>query len=206
MQQYDTVRGDSRLIRTGGSSQYLNVVAFTPDGLRVATSWNSSNIMVRDIREGTVTCVIQGHTAHVLAVAFSPCGNWCASRSVDMTVSLRDAHSVQTFNGHNGWVKSVSFSPCGSRLVSGSTDATTRVWDVITADFKVISSAGYLTIEAVSFSLTGQLIAGIVFKDVRLWDDQTAELQHTLTHERPVTCMTFSSCGQWLATGCDRSV
>jgi WD40 repeat protein len=76
---------------------------------------------------------LQGHTAEIWSVCFSPDGHILASGSSDQTARLWDAHTGQVLKilqGHTNWVLSIAFSPDGRILASSSNDETIKFWDV----------------------------------------------------------------------------
>ena len=86
--------------------------------------------MIETVRESHR---LQGHSASVLSVAFSPDGQTIVSGSEDNTIRLWDLGGNpmgQPFQGHSDRVWSVAFSPDGQTIVSGSADHTIRLWDL----------------------------------------------------------------------------
>jgi WD40 repeat protein len=82
--------------------------------------------------------ILEGHTAGVLSVQFSPDGNTIASGSVDDTLrlwSVNQARLIRTMQGHPFPIRQIKFSPNGATLFTGSTDGIIRVWQVSSGTF-----------------------------------------------------------------------
>lgn len=78
-----------------------------------------------------------GHTACVVAMAYSPDGRYVASGGQDNTIIIWDLYSrkeLRKLIGHTSFVNYISYSPDGKFLASGSLDKTIRIWNVETGD------------------------------------------------------------------------
>src|SRR5262249_34058310 len=107
-------------------------VAFSPDGLVLASTSGDTTVKIWDTRSGEGIRTLLGHTAAVTSVTFSPDGQWLASSSCDNTVKVwerRTDDSIRTLRGHELGVTGVGFSPDGELLASTSFDNTVKIWD-----------------------------------------------------------------------------
>jgi WD40 repeat protein len=65
-----------------GHTNYVNSVAFSPDGQRLATASADKTLKIWDAQTGQDLLTLRGHTKEVKSVAFSPDGQRLASASV----------------------------------------------------------------------------------------------------------------------------
>ena len=89
-------------------------------------------VAVFDTETGAELAKLEGHTAAVLCVEFSPNGRILASGGADRSIRLWDTASwseLRTLVNHNDAVHAVVFAPDGQTLYTASFDATVRVWD-----------------------------------------------------------------------------
>jgi WD40 repeat protein len=189
-----------------GHTDWVNSVAFSPDGKLLASGSDDYTIKLWDVATGQEVRTLKGHTYFVLSVAFSPDGRLLASGSGDRTIKLWDVASgslVRTLTGHTNWVRSVAFSPDGKLLASGSDDNTIKLWEVATGrELRTLKGHSW-GVKSVAFSPDGKLLAsGSGDGTIKLWDVATGQEVRTLKgHTGWVTSVAFSPDGKLLASG-----
>jgi WD40 repeat protein len=111
-------------------------VAYSLDGLRIATAGWDMTVRVWEAATGREILVLRGHTSRVWSVTFSPDGSRIASSAYETKkpgeVKVWDAVTGQetlTLKEPTGGVMSVAFSPDGQRIASGGDDGTVKIWD-----------------------------------------------------------------------------
>ncbi|NXG44649.1 WSDU1 protein, partial [Psilopogon haemacephalus] len=86
-------------------------------------------------------CTLNGHSAPVLACAFSHDGQMLVSGSVDKCVIIHETstgNALHTLSQHTRYVTTCAFAPCSPLLATGSMDKTVNIWQF---DLKQASAA-----------------------------------------------------------------
>jgi WD40 repeat protein len=147
---------------------------------------------------------LEGHTAQVLSVVFSPDGSLVASGSVDDTMRLwrtKEGTLLRTMQGHPFPILSLAFSPNGALLASGSYDGLVRIWRV--SDGRLVQTleghAGRIL--SLGFSPSGNTLVSCSDDfTVRLWRMLDGKLLRTIDEGMAtINDITFSPDGNLLA-------
>jgi WD40 repeat protein len=200
------------LARTfSGHTAYVQGVAFSPDGTRLASASGDGTLRLWGAATGEVQRTFRVQSP-VNAVAFSPDGTRLASASSDHSLRLWDVPTGEvlcTFNGHTSSVLGVAFSPDGTRLVSASGDGTLRLWRLATGEVLRTFSGHTSSVLGVAFSPDGtRLASASEDATLKLWDLVEGRALRTYSgHKRGVNSVAFSPDGKRLASaGADETL
>jgi serine/threonine protein kinase len=189
-----------------GHNNVVNAVAWSPDGIRIASGSNDNTVQVWNATDGTHVFTYQGHSNVVNAVAWSPDGTRIASGSNDNTVQVWDATDgthVFTYSGHSQAVNAVAWSPDSARIASGSLDTTVQVWDASDGGQLYTYRGHSDLVNAVAWSPDSKRIAsGSDDFTVQVWDATNGN--HVFTyhgHPDSVFAVAWSPDGTRIASG-----
>jgi WD40 repeat protein/tRNA A-37 threonylcarbamoyl transferase component Bud32 len=212
--------------RTLKHSAHPSIVAFSPDGRRLASIAASGNqlgaVTLWDVATGEAIRTLPAKNGTNAYLAFSPDGQRVASTSGERS----DAHEVVvwdvesgrklvTFTGHDDAINAVAFSPDGRRIVSvsGSQEWTpvekklgaAYVWDAATGAVLSTFRGHADAITGVAFRPDGRQVAtSSMDRTIKIWDAATADEIRTLRgHTNFVNGIAFRGDGRQLASGGD---
>src|SRR3989339_303422 len=169
-----------------GHTKFVISIAFSPDGMKIASGSYDETIKLWDISIGNVINTFSGHTDVITSIAFSPDGTKLASGSFDHTIKIWETNSgnlINTFLGHSVVVISVVFSTNGSMLASGSGDSTIKIWDINSGTIIKTFIGHTGRVRTVTFSPDGLLLAsGGNDSTIRLWSmDNNGNVQEDIS-------------------------
>ena len=179
------------LIGMMADSNKVFVLAFSPDGTRLASGSRDTTVQLWETTPNHAPITFRKHTGWPTELAFSPDGKLLASGGTDNTVQLWDAdtgESLATFSDHLSDISALAFSPDGATLASGSSDGTIRFWNTETRhplSTHIAGHAGYLVALILKDDSTLVSVAGDGI--ITHWNMKTSEhttLQTKNTVER----------------------
>ncbi|KAG0276647.1 hypothetical protein BGZ95_007260 [Linnemannia exigua] len=201
-------------------------VAYSPDDRQIATVgidnlirlWDRQTGIAGPVREGPVWegpvregPVWEGHYRAALGLAYSPCGRWLASISLDQTAHLWDLQG--TGPGHvfrqqsDDEICSMSFSPNGDQMAVGDIGGSVRLLDPQGGQLVTSVMLREKMVSVLAYSPDGQQIAiGVSSGTIYLWGLMYEQPQEELHgHTERISCVAYSRCGKWIVSGSDDS-
>jgi dipeptidyl aminopeptidase/acylaminoacyl peptidase len=187
---------------------WVNCVAFTPDGRQLATSSLDGTIRLWEPASGKLVRVFEGGVRpRVLHVAFAPDGRTLISDRPDGSLRVWDVAAGRELRrlqvGEEGYPCLFAYSPDGRTLAVWNKDGTICLRDVATGAEKRRLTGGMKFGQALCFSPDGGKLASMSFasresgSDLHIWEVATGveKLKRTFVYQTPLV---FSTDGKSL--------
>jgi WD40 repeat protein len=149
----------------------LSSVAFSPDGLLIASGHWFSELALWDAGSGTLLRTLEGHTWAVTAVSFAS-GGLLASASMDGSIRFWDASTgqeIRALAGHPDGVFAMAFEPDQKHLISGGNDRLVRRWDVESGAEVGKPGKHAQSVCAIAIAPTGLIATASMSKAIKIW-------------------------------------
>jgi WD40 repeat protein len=192
---WDVATGDE-LIAINDPTEYIQALAFSPDGTLLASGGSDDIVSLWDTETGQVRLSLTGHTDGVESIVFSPDSKLVATGSEDKTARIWDAETgeeLMILTGHEEAIKDVAFSSDGHRFATASWDWTARVWDVDTGEELLVLGEpdGLGMVGSVAFNNDGSRIVTGAAMDVVVFDAITGDRLTTIPGRGSITSAAF---------------
>jgi WD40 repeat protein/serine/threonine protein kinase len=186
-------------------SDPVGAVAFSPDGLMLASGSKDKTIQIWDLATGKSIRTFGGDSSTIWSVAFDSNGTKLATGTGFWRVMLWDLKTGQVIRSldHTASVWSVAFSPDGQVVASGSGDKTTKISDAATGNLQQNLPDHTDFVYSVAFTPDGKsLVSASKDKKITIVDVATGRLLKTLEgHGDAVRSVAVSPDGKTIVSG-----
>jgi WD40 repeat protein/class 3 adenylate cyclase len=204
---WDALTGDQLLLLSVEDESFVQSLAFSPDGARLATGWGrGGTVVVWDVETGEALLTIREHTDIVESLSFNADGTWLATGGWDGLAAVWDSRTGQALRRLSfPTAVGATFTPDGTRLVVGTGTPAPGLLTVLdTATWQPVSTADLGFVYGVKFIEQGgrlRAVAGSQTGRVTLLDVETsAEVLSLGAHRGNVGAVSPHPDGVHLAT------
>jgi WD40 repeat protein len=188
----------------------VRAVAYSPDGLLVASGGDDGHIRLWPIGATRPKDTFAGHSDWVRALAFSPGGKDLASAGWDNSVKIRrnmrrdQLHILGSLQG-GAW--SLAFSPVDDLLVMGGGDGLVGFYR-LKDERERRRYEHRAPVSAIAFTRDGKTVVTASHdRTIKLWDPNWDRIGNTLSyHEDWVRCVALARDGKKLISGSDDGI
>ncbi|KAG0708592.1 WD40-repeat-containing domain protein [Suillus ampliporus] len=164
-----------------GHSSWLNELAVSPDGSRVASCAYDQVVQIWS-REGSVLAGPWKCSGPVMSVSWSPDGHHLACGLSGGNLEIRSAgdasdNIIMSISTENDCIWSVAYSPDGTRLATSGKNGSLAVWDRSTGEKQLDLQKHVGNVNSVCWSADGtRLISAGDDRSICIWHSNTGSL------------------------------
>jgi len=117
-----------------GHEKEVTALAFSPDGLYLASGSAEGTSLIWDVEKGKVAWKTKGHLGAVSDIEFDATGKYALSGGRDNYLRrwwVPGGKYAGIFKGHLGPVTSVAFGSEADTVLSGGADGSVRLWETV---------------------------------------------------------------------------
>lgn len=212
-----------------GHAEPVTSVAFSPDGVFLASSSSDRTVKLWHVATGRLLRTLAGHTVGASSVAFDPSGTILASADGDGIIRFWDTNTGRMLRelGRTETppprpaIHALAFSPDGSTLAAALSDRRVVLWDVKTGQrgqtlsgHRAAQNVELLAMwrlggaRTVAFDQSGRLLAsGGTDGQIIVWNAETGTERVVLTgHVGEIRALGFAAGGMLASSGADGTV
>ncbi len=160
-----------------GHTDFVRTVAWSPNGIRVASGSDDWTVQVWDALTGDNAFIYRDHRFQIWTVAWSPDGLHIASGTAGQVAHIWNAitgDNTVIYDNHGSdslnTVYALAWSPDSKLIASAGTDKTVQVWDIAYGRRQLIYRGHSAEVDAVVWSPDGQWVASAGDdKTVQIW-------------------------------------
>ncbi|CAE6490354.1 unnamed protein product [Rhizoctonia solani] len=206
---------EERPMRYKATSESPSRATLSLDGSRIISSSTGGTVCVwgvshRITSASLAATQLEGHSATVNSLIFSPDGAYIVSGSYDRTIRTWSVHDgfalANPLLQHNDPIRSLALSPNNTHIAYGSDDCTIRICDAQSGTLVAGPYRGHnAAVTSIVYSSDGSLIvSGSGFGDhtLRVWrTDGTLVGTPLEGHTKPIFSVAISPSSEYIASG-----
>lgn len=183
VKMWDLVSQKAKATFENDDREWINALAFTPDGMSLATARHDGKVAVWDVKAGNVCATLTGLPpgTETRSLAIAPDGKtlfggvWGAVGESKEYFEVKGwdlatGKEKSTWKGLDGWVWRLALSPDGKTLATAD-DKGVKLWDVTMGKQVAAFDERNPQVIVVAFSPDGKTLAAGGFDGViKLWD------------------------------------
>ncbi len=183
-------------------SDAVKSVAFSADGLLLATGSDDKTIVIWDTQTGEEVTTIGNNFFPVKALRFFSNNELFAASGPDIKLIDFQGRILRTFTGKTAHIWSLDYNRPTGKITAGSFGKTIRVWDVSTGKEVMLLEGHEKSTLPVCFNASGdRILSGSLDQTVRLWRIDSGQVIEKMEgHSDNIFCVAFHPGGGYAAS------